>query len=204
MKYTVDIIGKTVAKQMIENYDYMPSVSSMKYTFGLFHNDKIVGIIGYGGVTGRQTPQSIMIGMTYSEVLELKRFWVADKVKLKEKNDFLNETFDWLRKHTTAKVLITYAEKDELRYKNVLKKSNWLYQGCNIRVGKSFYYKVFGKVYYPRNANAVFGTTNKYVLKAIDPNFKMFELPKKDRFIFILNQEDKSRILSKLKHPVIA
>lgn len=202
MKYTVDIIGKTVAKQMIENYDYMPSVSSMKYTFGLFHNDKIVGIIGYGGVTGRQTPQSITVGMTYSDVLELKRFWVADKVKLKEKNHFLNETFDWLRKHTTAKVLITYAEKDELRYKNVLKKSNWLYQGCNIRVGKSFYYKLFGKIYYPRNANAVFGTTNKYVLKAIDPNFKMYELPKKDRFIFILNQVDKSRILPDRKSVV--
>jgi Txe/YoeB family toxin of Txe-Axe toxin-antitoxin module len=48
-----------------------------------------------------------------------------------------------------------------------------------------------------------FGTTNPYVLKTIDPNYSRIEIPKKDRFIYVLKNKDKVAILSTLKHPIV-
>ena len=50
--------------------------------------------------------------------------------------------------------------------------TNWLYQGYNIKKGKSWKIKIHDEWYHPRTVISNWGSTKESVLEEVDPNFE--------------------------------
>ena len=110
MDYTIDLIDKTIAKKLIIENHYSHKWTSCRYAIGLFDGENLIGVAVYGFPVGRQTIKSITPNLENSEVLELTRLWLVDEAPKNSESYFLGKTFDWLRKNTDVKVLISYSD----------------------------------------------------------------------------------------------
>src|SRR3990167_5953547 len=86
--YTVAIVEKARAKNLIVKNHYSHKWSSCRFALGLFdmdkHGEDLLDLGRLGGVAvdgfpvGRQTVKSITSDMNNNEVLELTRLWLED------------------------------------------------------------------------------------------------------------------------------
>jgi hypothetical protein len=81
--------------------------------------------------------------------------------------------------------------------------TNWWYQGANIKKIKSYFHTVFGEELHPRTCVSKYGTTNDDALLAIDPNYTKVLMPKKHRYLYVLNKEEREMFRNNLKHPLL-
>ena len=110
MNYRIELIDKKIAKELIIKNHYSHKWTSCRYSIGLFDVDKLIGVSVYGFPVGRQTVKSITPNLNNSDVLELTRLWIIDDTPKNTESYFLGKTFDWLRKNTNVKVLISYSD----------------------------------------------------------------------------------------------
>lgn len=192
-------IDRETAKEFMESHS-KKSWAGSKQSFGYYHNDVLVGIAMFGSASGRQAVKSIAPRLNNSNVLQLKRFIFKHNVPFEDRQKFLKSCERFIKRHfKTVKVILTYVNHNKKRMKEMLSKSTWKYQGEDTMIISAYVHKVNGVAYNPRTCVNVFGTTNYEHLKAIDKKYKRFEIPKRARFIRILDNKNKM----KLKHPVM-
>lgn len=204
MNYTIDIIDKKLAKELIVKNHYSHKWTSCRYAIGLFNSSRLIGVAIYGFPVGRQVVKSITPYMDNSQVLELTRLWLEDSAPLNSESYFLGKTFDWLRKNTDVKVLISYSDPMFGHLGIIYQATNWLYQGNNMMLVKGYLHKINGEVMHPRSVVAKYGTTKEAQLLAIDPLYERIPMKKKHRYLYILHKKDRKYILSELKHPILS
>ena len=213
MKYTIDLIEKNIAKDLIIKNHYSHKWTSCRYAIGLFDpsiksNDlfdkgKLIGVAVYGFPVGRQTVKSITPNLENNEVLELTRLWLEDDAPKNSESYFLGKTFDWLRKNTDIKVLISYSDPMQDHLGIIYQATNWLYQGNNTMLIKGYLHKINGEIMHPRSVVALYGTIKEEDIKKIDPNYERIEMKKKHRYLYILHKKDRKKIMTELKHKII-
>jgi hypothetical protein len=201
--YKVELIKKEIAKELIINNHYSKKWSSCRYAFGLFQENNLIGVAVYGFPVGRQVVKSITNDLENNQVLELTRLWVEDGTPKNTESYFIGRTFDWLRKNTQIKVLISYSDPMWGHLGVIYQATNWLYQGNNTMLIKSHLHKIKGEILHQRSAVSLYGTIKRDELLKIDPDYQRIEIMKKHRYIYILNRVDKKTILGKLKHPIL-
>ena len=103
--YHVKIIDKKIAKEVIINNHYSKKWSSCRFAFGLFRNDKLVGVAVYGFPVGRQVVKSISSILENKDVLELTRLFVYDSEPRNTETMFLSMTFKHLKQE---KIKVVY------------------------------------------------------------------------------------------------
>lgn len=213
MEYTIDLIEKNIAKDLIIKNHYSHKWTSCRYAIGLFdpsikNNDlfdkgKLIGVAVYGFPVGRQTVKSITPNLENNEVLELTRLWLEDDAPKNSESYFLGKTFDWLRKNTDVKVLISYSDPMQDHLGIIYQATNWLYQGNNTMLIKGYLHKINGEIMHPRSVVALYGTIKEEAIKKIDPNYERIEMKKKHRYLYILHKKDRKKIISELKHKIL-
>ena len=203
MKYTIDLIDKNIAKELIIKNHYSHKWTSCRYALGLFDNENLIGVAIYGFPIGRQMIKSITPNLENNEVLELTRFWIIDDTPKNSESYFLGKTFKWLRKNTNIKVLISYSDPMQNHLGIIYQSTNWIYQGNNTMIIKGYLHKINNKIMHPRSVVALYGTINVEYLKSIDPNYERIEMKKKHRYLYILHKKDRKKILSELKHKIV-
>jgi hypothetical protein len=100
-------------------------------------------------------------------------------------------------------VLIAYSDPMYGHVGYIYQATNWLYQGNSTMLVKGYLHYVNGEWLHPRTCVARYGTIKSHELLKIDPNYKRREMPKKHRYIYILNKKYKKLILNTLKHPIL-
>jgi hypothetical protein len=203
MEYRIDLIDKNVAKKLIIENHYSHKWTSCRYAIGLFDKDDLIGVAVYGFPVGRQTVKSITTNLENSEVLELTRLWLIDEAPKNSESYFLGKTFDWLRKNTDVKVLISYSDPMQDHTGVIYQATNWLYQGNNTMLIKGYLHKINGEIMHPRSVVALYGTIKTDELQKIDANYERIEMKKKHRYLYILHKKDRKRIISELKHKIV-
>lgn len=204
MNFTIRLIDKKIAKDLIIKNHYSHKWTSCRYAIGLFNNNNnLTGVAIYGFPVGRQTIKSITKNLGNDDVLELTRLWLRDEEPKNSESYFLGKTFDWLRKNTNIKVLISYSDPMYGHLGIIYQATNWLYQGNNTMLIKGYLHKINGNVMHPRSVVALYGTINTQHLKSIDPNYERIEMKKKHRYLYILHKKDRKKIISELKHKVV-
>ena len=203
MNYTIDLIDKKIAKALIIRNHYSHKWSSCRFAFGLFDGSDLIGVAVYGFPVGRQTVKSITPNLQNSQVLELTRLWLIDEAPKNSESYFLGKTFDWLRKNTFIKVLISYSDPMHGHLGTIYQATNWLYQGNNTMLIKGYLHKVLGQVLHPRTVVALYGTIKEQEMRKIDPDYQRIELKKKHRYIYIVHKRDRKKIISELKHKIL-
>lgn len=203
INYTIDIIDKKIAKQLIVENHYSKKWTSCRYALGLFSQKKLIGVAVYGHPIGRQTIKSISPNLNNADVLELTRLWIVDGTPKNTESYFLGKTFDWLRKNTSTKVLISYSDPMHNHLGIIYQATNWLYQGNNTMLVKGFLHRINNVNMHPRTVFSLYGTIKEEKLREIDPNYQRIEMKKKHRYIYILRKKDRKEIISQLKHPIL-
>lgn len=203
MEYTIDLIDKNIAKGLIIKNHYSHKWTSCRYAIGLFDKGKLIGVAVYGFPVGRQTVKSITPNLENNEVLELTRLWLEDDAPKNSESYFLGKTFDWLRKNTDIKVLISYSDPMQDHLGIIYQATNWLYQGNNTMLIKGYLHKINGEIMHARSVVALYGTVKEEVIKKIDPNYERIEMKKKHRYLYILHKKDRKKIMTELKHKII-
>jgi len=203
MEYKIDLIDKNIAKKLIIENHYSHKWTSCRYAIGLFDKEDLIGVAVYGFPVGRQTVKSITLNLKNSEVLELTRLWLIDEAPKNSESYFLGKTFNWLRKNTEVKVLISYSDPMQDHLGIIYQATNWLYQGNNTMLIKGYLHKINGEIMHPRSVVAMYGTIKKDELLKIDPNYERIEMKKKHRYLYVLHKKDRKRIVSELKHKIL-
>jgi hypothetical protein len=213
MEYIIELIDKNIAKSLIIKNHYSHKWSSCRYAIGLFdlsiesdilfYKGKLIGVAVYGFPVGRQTVKSITPNLENDEVLELTRLWLEDDAPKNSESYFLGKTFDWLRKNTNIKVLISYCDPMQNHLGIIYQATNWLYQGNNTMLVKGYIHKINGKIIHPRNLITFFGTLNYDTIKKRNHSYERFEMKKKHRYLYILHKKDRKKIISELKHKIV-
>lgn len=199
----ISLIDKKVAKDLIIKNHYSKKWTSCRYAIGLFDSARLIGVAVYGFPVGRQVVKSISPILENSDVLELTRLWVEDEAGKNTESFFIGQTFKWLRKNSTVKVLISYSDPMYGHTGVIYQATNWIYQGNNTMLVKGYLHVIDGVAYHPRSAVAKFGTVKMSDLLLIDPQYKRTELKKKHRYLYILDPKSKRIILETLKHPIV-
>lgn len=203
MNYSVELIDKNIAKELIIKNHYSHKWSSCRYALGLFDNNILIGVAVYGFPVGRQTIKSITNKLENSDVLELTRLWLIDEAPKNSESYFLGKTFDWLKKNTKIKVLISYSDPMYDHTGIIYQATNWIYQGNNTMLIKGYLHKINGEIMHPRSVVALYGTTKMEDLKKIDTNYERIEMKKKHRYLYILHKKNRKEIMSELKHKIL-
>jgi hypothetical protein len=200
--YKIELIDKKIAKELIIKNHYSQSWTSCRYALGLFYEDELVGVAIYGFPVGRQVVKSISPILENENVLELTRLWIAESEGKNTESYFLGRTFSWLKNNATKVwILISYSDPMVDHVGIIYQATNWLYQGNNIKKGKSWMIKIHGDWYHPRTVIANWGSTKDEVIKNVDANFEKKIMPKKHRYLYILKKNKRKDILNSLKHP---
>ena len=203
INYTINLIDKSIAKDLIIKNHYSHKWTSCRYAIGLFDNDNLIGVAIYGFPVGRQVVTSITSDLTNNDVLELTRLWLEDFAPKNSESYFLGKTFEWLRKNTNIKILISYSDPMQNHLGIIYQATNWLYQGNNTMLVKGYLHKINGEIMHPRSVVAMYGTTKTDELIKIDPLYQRIEMKKKHRYLYILHKKQRKDIISKLKHKII-
>lgn len=203
INYTIDIIDKKIAKQVIVENHYSKKWTSCRYALGLFNEENLIGVAVYGHPIGRQTVKSISPYLNNGDVLELTRLWIVDGTPKNTESYFLGKTFDWLRKNTLTKVLISYSDPMHNHLGIIYQATNWLYQGNNTMLVKGFLHRINNVNMHPRTVFSLYGTIKEEKLREIDPNYQRIEMKKKHRYIYILRKKDRKEIIGQLKHAIL-
>lgn len=203
INYTIDIIDKKIAKQVIVENHYSKKWTSCRYALGLFNEENLIGVAVYGHPIGRQTVKSISPYLNNGDVLELTRLWIVDGTPKNTESYFLGKTFDWLRKNTSTKVLISYSDPMHNHLGIIYQATNWLYQGNNTMLVKGFLHRINNVNMHPRTVFSLYGTIKEEKLREIDSNYQRIEMKKKHRYIYILRKKDRKEIISQLKHAIL-
>jgi hypothetical protein len=203
INYTVGPINNDIAKRLIIENHYSHSWNACKYALGLYEGDMVIGVAVYRAPAGRLTVKSISPNLQFGDVLELTRLWLKDEAPKNSESFFIGKTFEWIRKNTKTKVLISYSDPMHNHLGVIYQATNWLYQGNNTMLAKSHLHRINGVLYHQRTVTKLFKTIKPDILKEIDPDYERVEMLKKHRYIYILHKKERKKILLELKHKVL-
>jgi len=201
MKYTIGLIDKKIAKELIIKNHYSHKWTSCRYAYGVYYNNVLIGCLVYGPPVGRQAFNSITrtIELKREEVMELTRLWIADGYGTNIESYSIGQSFKYLRREG-IRVLLSYADPNKGHLGKIYQATNWIYQGNRTMLVKSYKYKIHGEVLHPRTISSKYGSVKDEVLEKVDPNFTKWEDIRKHRYVYILNKGERKAIINDLKH----
>lgn len=204
MNYTIELIDKKIAKELIIENHYSHKWTSCRYALGLFTEGNLVGVAVYGFPVGRSVVKSITPDLENGDVLELTRLWVADSEGKNTESHFLGKTFWWLKKNTDVKILISYSDPMQGHVGGIYQATNWLYQGNNTMLAKAYDHYMEGEWMHSRTVVAKYGSIKVEHLKKIYPEYKRRPILKKHRYLYpLVKGKEREEIINNLKHPIL-
>lgn len=134
-------IAKPIAKDMIIKYHYSHAWTMCRYALGVYYktdaidilgnSDKLIGCIIYGYPVGRSAVKSVIDGLEKDECLELTRLFIHDGYGSNIESYVMGQSFKWLKQNApNIKMLLSYADPEQLHLGKIYQATNWLYQDC--------------------------------------------------------------------------
>lgn len=130
-KYKIKLIDKKLANKIqIENH-YLHTRASCIYGFGLFEEDKIIGVILYGNPTA-PTTLNICGDDERKNVIEITRLWIKDDTPKNTESYFIGNTIKLIDKE----IIIAFADPEFEHVGTVYQASNFIYTERSKRGGR--------------------------------------------------------------------
>ena len=196
MNYVTKRIDKATAKAVVEAMHYRKTLGVFWEAFGLFENDKLMGVVCYG------QPSAPIQKHAFKDrdfrLYELTRL-VVDGGNKNCASMLISDSLKMLNEQPSA--VISYADSALGHVGIVYQASNWLYTGATTSHDKL--YLVDGKALHPMTLRDQFGITNPTVW-AKENNIAMVKpSPKHRYFYFNGNKRQRKHMLSKLAYPLV-
>jgi len=110
--WEVRLVERADVKDFIEKWHYSGSINGLKvsYSFGLYHDEVLVGGMIYGKLAMGGVAQKY--GVTDDEILELRRLCLIDDTPRNAESFFIGKTLRWLKQNTAIKTIVSYADSN--------------------------------------------------------------------------------------------
>ena len=110
----------------ILNIHYAKRVPSISYSFGLFDDNELIGIVTYGSPASPSLCKGVCGEQYRKEVIELNRL----VLKYNRKNEASFLVGNSLKMLPKPKIVVSYADTDQGHLWYVYQATNWLYTGA--------------------------------------------------------------------------
>ena len=191
--YQVVRISYDQTKPFILDIHYAKRMPSISYSFGLYLENELVGVVTYGSPASSSLCRGIA-GDDYKKiVLELNRLVLKNNVK-NEASFLVSNSFKQLPKPS---IIVSYADTSQNHTGYIYQATNFIYTGLS---DKRTEWRM-------KNTNKHSKTIcEQYTLEERkgDPDrFYIIDRPRKHRYIYIIaNKKDKKKLLKELKYPI--
>lgn len=129
INYTVSLITREQAKNIIEVWHYSKSINGLRisYCFGLFDKDVLIGAMIFGKpAMCNQYKKYVAVE---NDLLELRRLACIDNTPKNTESFFIGHCLRWLKKNTDIKCILSYADANYGHSGIIYKASNFKYLG---------------------------------------------------------------------------
>jgi hypothetical protein len=120
----VERIESKLAARLVVDHHYLHRKPPISHAYGLYWRGKIVGVVTYGTPASRHLQMSACPSDP-SNVIELNRLWVHDKMPKNTESWFVSRTLSDL----PAKIVVSYADTREQHYGYIYRALNFHYAG---------------------------------------------------------------------------
>jgi len=129
----VQQVPLVLAKSVVVRHHYSHSIpGGTMLTFGVFLESRLMGAIVFGA--GPQNAFRLVDGAQPEDCLTLTRLWLSDELPGNSESRVLGITLKALRRHTSVKFLVSYADPVMGHRGTVYQATNWLFTGLSAAV----------------------------------------------------------------------
>jgi len=163
--FTVKEITIQEATPIIKQWHYSKSTNGLmvSYCFGLFCDDVLIGAMIYGKMGMANAWKKYADDP--NDVLELRRLACIDLTPTNTESYFIGKTLRFLKKNTTVKLIVSYADTYHNHEGVIYKASNFKHHGFT-SPGKIIL-DADGRTYHDKAIRTTY--TNKYGIKDLKP-----------------------------------
>ena len=191
--YYITPISYDETKPFILDIHYAKRMPSITYAYGLFENNKLIGIVSYGSPPSPSLCSGIA-GKRYKHlVLELNRLILKENKKNQE-SILIGASFKLLPK---PRIVVSYAEKEQEHIGVVYQATNFLYTGLS---DKRTEWRLRGSNLHSKTVCETYSLEER---KSNTQKFEVVDRPRKHRYIYFLgNKTEKKQFKKNLKYSI--
>lgn len=192
-QYTVCKIAFQDTKPFILDIHYAKRMPVIKYSFGLFEETKLVGVITYGKPASPSLCKGIM-GEEYSHlVIELNRLVLLNN-KRNEASILISKSFKLLPKPL---IIVSYADTEQNHLGIVYQATNFLYTGLS---DKRKEWRIKNSKLHSKTVCETYSLEER---KRNKDKFELIDRPRKHRYIYFLgNKTEKKYFKRNIKYKI--
>jgi len=186
--YKVLPISYNETKPFILHIHYAKRMPSITYSFGLFYQNELVGIVTYGSPPSQALCRGIAGDEYKNIILELNRLVLKNNIK-NEASFLVGNSFKILPKPL---IIVSYADTSQNHNGYIYQATNFIYTGLS---DKRTEWRKKNSNLHPRWLNEK--------RKENPDDYHIVQRPQKHRYIYIVaNKKDKKNLLKKIKYPI--
>lgn len=172
--FEVKPLSHAEVNEFICNWHYSKSINgvNISHAFGLLSGDNLIGAMIFGNLAMHNAWQKYVSDP--SEIIELRRLCCVDKTPRNTESYFIGKCLKWMKKNTSYKVVVSYADAFHNHSGIIYRASNFKYMGVTAK-GKLIQYN--GKTYHDKTIRTY------YVNKSGEKNLKPFAQKIKDALL---------------------
>lgn len=193
-KYKVESIDSKQTYDWLLNKHYAKRIPHIKYSFGLFKDKCLCGVLTIGNSPSKDLTHHLLKGKYIDKIQELNRLCVNENLEKNVLSYFVANTFKLLPKPL---ILVSYADTSQNHNGYIYQATNWLYTGLSYKMNE---WREKNTNKHSRNLCNQF--TTQYMKD--NPNrFERVARPRKHRYIMFLgNKTQKKNMLKNLKYNI--
>lgn len=183
-------------RDFVETWHYSANVNGLRISnvFGLFYENNLIGAMIYGPLGMANTWKKY--ANSESEVIELRRLCCIDNTPRNTESYFIGKTLRWLKKNTSYKIVVSYADTFHNHQGTIYKASNFEYHGLTSKGrvieydGKTYHDKCIRTYYVDKNGNKSLKPFAQKVKDALETGeAKYIETPGKHIYVYRLKNK---------------
>ena len=190
-------IPVNIAKHIVRSHHYLHSLpGGTCLAFGVLAAGSLLGVVTLG--VGSTNAHRLVDGAKREDCLALTRLWLSDQLPSNSESRVLGIVIRSLRRHTSLKFLVTYADPSQGHVGVIYQATGWLYTGLSQPT--PLYDIGDGRASHSRSFSQAYGTRSARYFAGEGMKIKKVPVTAKHRYVLFLDLEWKSR----LRVPVLA
>lgn len=184
-------VAVRIASTVLDREHYLHSTpGGTCLAFGVFLDSRLLGAVTFGA--GPYLAHRLVEGACLDDCLTLTRFWLSDELPSNAESRVLGIVLRALRKHSSLRFLVTYADPTQGHPGTIYQATNWLYTGLSEAMPR--YDLGDGKPRHSRSVSHAFGTHSVAYLASHGIPVTRVPQEAKHRYVYFLDQTWQPRL----------
>ena len=182
----------TAARVIMERHHYLRSLpGGTQLAFGTLVGGRLLGAVTLG--VGPFRAPSLVSGATVGDCLTLTRLWLSDELPPNSESRVIGIVLRELRRHTTIRFLLTYADPARGHLGTIYQATNWLYTGLSEPT--PLYDLGDGHPRHSRSLAHVYGSRSVRHFASYGVDVSLVPQGPKHRYLYFLDRSWRPRLL---------